>query len=75
MLYQQTFMGCIAQQISENHNLLDIRKTLVYFKNEGISKDCMYACLQKLRYTNNEEVILELMDFVTGFCRSDLAIY
>lgn len=75
MLYQQEFIACITQKISEKQDLLDIRKSLVYFKNKGMSKDCMYMCLQNLTYPNSEDIILELMDFVTGFCHSDLAVY
>lgn len=75
MLEQQKLLDCVKKEILSNKDLLEIRKVLVYFKNKGMPQNCMYDCLQKLRYLDEEDIILELMDFVVGFCKPELAIY
>ncbi|BFI43918.1 hypothetical protein YKD1_03370 [Yersinia pseudotuberculosis] len=75
MLDQQEFIDNIRKEISLNKGLLEIREVLVLFKNKGMSQSCMYECLQKLRCLENEDLILELMDFVEGFCSPSLDIY
>ncbi|MBL5827502.1 hypothetical protein [Serratia fonticola] len=75
MLDQQEFIDNIRKEISLNKGLLEIREVLVFFKNKGMSQSCMYECLQKLRCLENEGLILELMDFVEGFCSPGLDIY
>ena len=58
-----------------NSNKADLTKLydrLRQYHDAGMSKDEMYACLEELRKACDseaaEEMVLELMDFVTGFC-------
>lgn len=75
MLTKKKIVEAIGHQINISSDLLDIRELMVFFKNKGITKAIMLECLNDLRVTSNEDVILELMDFVEGYCNPDLAIY
>ncbi|MFG1135847.1 hypothetical protein [Salmonella enterica] len=75
MLTKKEIVEAIGYQINISSDLLDIRELMVFFKNKGITKAIMLECLNDLRVTSNEDVILELMDFVEGYCNPDLAIY
>lgn len=75
MLTKKKIVEAIGIQINISSDLLDIRELMVFFKNKGITKAIMLECLNDLRLTSNEDVILELMDFVEGYCNPDLAIY
>lgn len=75
MLEQQEFIDSVRKEISLSKGLLEIREVLVCFKDKGMSQSCMCECLQKLRYLEDEDFILELMDFVEGFCSPGLGIY
>lgn len=47
-------------------------------KDEGMSKDDMLSFLEQLRTNNDEkieDVLLELMDFVAGYCNPSLVIF
>ena len=60
------------------NNLLILRENLVEFKNRGMDKDSMLGNLEKLRATSDseiEDILLELMDFVAGYCSQHLAIF
>lgn len=69
----------LTQQINSGHSdPLVLRECLVDFKNRGMDKECMYSTLEEMRAEcdeKTEDIILELMDFVTGFCRTELRIY
>ncbi|MBE6753849.1 MAG: hypothetical protein E7559_05815 [Ruminococcaceae bacterium] len=68
----------MQQLESGNSDLLALRECLVDFKNRGMDKECMYSTLAEMRAEcdeKTEDIILELMDFVTGFCRAELRIY
>lgn len=59
-------------------NLLLLRENLIKFRNQGMDKDLMLKCLESLREKNDsqiEDVLLELMDFVVGFCNPPLSIF
>lgn len=75
MLTKKKIVETIGHQINISSDLLDIRELMVFFKNKGITKAIMLECLNDLRVTSNEDVILELMDFVEGYCNPDLVIY
>lgn len=60
------------------HDLPVLRKFLIGFKNHGMDKNSMLKNLEKLRHeydSKTETVLLELMDFVSGWCNPDLSIY
>lgn len=50
-----------------------------YRTYESVEKDCMYESLEELRKhcatEEKEDMILELMDFVGGFCSPHCRIY
>jgi len=50
---------------------------LLSFKKAGLDKPAMELLLFALRkeLPTREDTILDLLDFVTGFCRQDLAIF
>ncbi len=59
-------------------NILLLRENLVEFRNQGMDKDLMLKCLESLREKSDpqiEEILLELMDFVVGFCNPPLSIF
>ncbi len=59
--------------------LLEIVAELRGLKDHGVSKQEMYETLEALRHQAPDETaedrILEVMDFVSGFCRSDMRIW
>lgn len=59
-------------------NLLLLRESLIEFRNQGMDKDLMLKCLESLREMSDpqiEDILLELMDFVVGFCSPRLSIF
>ena len=57
---------------------MNIREVMVSFKKHGLNKKYMLALLNKMREefaSETEDKVLELMDFVEDFCRTDLSIY
>ena len=74
------FCKLVLQGIKEHPDrLLTLREILIKFKEKGIDKDTMLINLEGLRYKcdleSEEDVVLELMDFVAGFCRPDLDVF
>lgn len=62
---------------SNSDNLSRLYNILSRFRDNGMTKEDMYECLENLRKACDsvtEDTVLELMDFVVGFCnpRSDL---
>lgn len=59
-------------------DLESIRECLIRFKNKGIDKDSMLESLEKLRSSSDsetEDILLELMDFIVGYCNPNLSIF
>lgn len=54
---------------------MELRELLVTFKDKGMSKDSMTRCLDQLRGVEADDILLELLDFVVGFCRPELDIF
>lgn len=68
----------ILQMKSENNGLLQLREFLVNYKNCGMDEESMYRNLEEMRSSSDDEtedVLLELMDFVGGFCNPTLRIF
>lgn len=52
-------------------DLSGLYKILLRFRDNGMTKEDMYECLEELRTACDcvtEDIVLELMDFVGGFC-------
>lgn len=79
MTLNEEFIKVLSVKIKEeSNNLLVLHKCLVKFKSAGMDKDCMIKCLKELRNSSEsetEDVLLELMDFIVGYCNPDLSIY
>lgn len=71
----------ILPEVIEKHeySLHALHGILKSFKEKGMSKDSMLENLKKLRETSDletkEDIFLELMDFVVGFCNPDSSIF
>lgn len=73
------FLQLLPEKIRKYHNeLLILRECLISFKNHGMDKDSMLENLEKLRSTSDsetEDILLELIDFVAGWCNPSLSIF
>ena len=77
MTLNEEFMKVLSAEIEEK-NLLVLHKYLMEFKNAGMDKNSMIKSLKGLRNISNletEDVLLELMDFVVGYCNPNLSIF
>lgn len=79
MSLNKEFTQLLPVEIKNHHNdLLILRECLIRFKNKGMDKDSMLENLEELRSRSDsetEDILLELMDFVTGYCNPNLAIF
>lgn len=73
------FLQSLPKQIKKHHNdLLILREFLISFKNHGMDKDSMLKNLEKLRDGSDseaEDILLDLMDLVVGWCNPQLSIF
>lgn len=63
---------------SISDNLSGLYKILLRFRDNGMTKENMYECLEELREACDsltEDKVLELMDFVGGFCNPRLDLF
>ncbi|WP_445375127.1 hypothetical protein ACSLVK_04330 [Photorhabdus tasmaniensis] len=72
---EQELINVLTEEIQLNKNLLELRNTLVLFKNKGMSKESMRESLNRFISNENEDTIWDLLDFVEGFCNPDLDVY
>ncbi|MDC9822088.1 hypothetical protein R0L47_19160 [Pectobacterium polonicum] len=75
MPIKEEFIKNLSSEIAFCSNLIKLRELLVSFKVRGMSKNEMLLYLNELRLVSNEDVVLELMDFVEGYCNPQLSIY
>jgi hypothetical protein len=70
------FTEFIKNEIQLGKGLLDIREKIVFFKeNNQISQDEMRDSLNKMINPKTEEMILDLLDFVEGYCSQRFNIF
>ena len=77
MSLREEFTNIILKGLESNYNLLKLRNYLDDFKKRGMSREVMIEELEGLRVgvnTEREDILLELLDFVVGFCNSELSI-
>lgn len=75
---KQEFMQKIQEQLNNEADLGVLHKELRRFKNLGMNMESMLECLEGLRKNQDEDVedrILELMDFVGGWCNPTVVIF
>lgn len=58
-------------------DILLLRKELVHFRNRGMDKVNMLESMEDLRkiMPENDDILCDLMDFISGFCNSELLIF
>lgn len=73
------FLQSLTVEIKEHpHDLQIFREILRRFKEQGMGKDRMRQNLEKLRRETDpatEDILLDLMDFVSGWCNPSLAVF
>ncbi|RYD21797.1 MAG: hypothetical protein EOP88_10215 [Verrucomicrobiaceae bacterium] len=56
-----------------------LQEFVIFLKGAGISQERMLEMLEASRGSapdsNNEDAILDVMDYVCGYCREDMRIY
>ncbi|MEZ2683712.1 hypothetical protein ACBQ20_02680 [Proteus vulgaris] len=72
---QQALIDDIQKGIALNRDLLVLRELLLSYKYNGMTQNIMQDCLNQLRAIEDENTILDLLDFVEGFCSLDWKIY
>ncbi len=63
---------------SNEDDLSRLYKILVRFRDNGMTKEDMYECLEELRTACDsvtEDIVLDLMDLVGGFCNPRLDLF
>lgn len=75
----EKFIQSLLKGIKEHGDDPILRKILLEFKSRGMTKDNMLGNLEQLRNLSEtdeiEEIILDLMDLVIGFCNPSLSIF
>ena len=73
------FLRLLPIEIEKHPNdLLALQKILIYFKNHGMNKESMLKNLEKIDNQHDfkaKDILMDLMDFVVGWCSQDLSIY
>ncbi len=73
------FRQSLLSKMSINQgDILLLRELLIEYKEAGMDKNSMINNLIELRSSCNsdmEDIFLDLMDFVTGFCDPSLKIF
>ncbi|HGC6388485.1 hypothetical protein NNQ28_10640 [Cronobacter dublinensis] len=75
MLTKKEITSLIFKEISSGKNLMELRDCLIDLKKQGVSKEVMLECLNDMRVSDFEDTVLELMDFVEGFCNPQFYIF
>ncbi|MBR1737858.1 MAG: hypothetical protein IJ736_12740, partial [Firmicutes bacterium] len=72
----EDFKSEILEQIAKGNDYLSIREVLVKYRDSGINKEDMLEMLDDMRKNSDtEDMILDLMDMASGFCRRELDVY
>ncbi len=73
------FLQLLPVEIEKHPNdLLALQKMLMCFKEHGMDKNSMLKNLEKMKEGCDgkaRDVLMDLMDFVAGWCKQDLSIY
>ncbi len=79
MSLNNEFTELISMELEKkNKNVAMLYDYLVEFKQKGMDQKSMLMNLERLRYQNDsdmEDVVLDLMDYVVGFCSPGLSIF
>ena len=73
------FMQVVLNELIHNNcDLVNLHRYLIEYKDAGMNKSSMIMCLEKLRNevdNETEDVLLELMDFVEGYCNPTFFVF
>ncbi len=76
---EQEFIRRVVEKVNEREADIEVLHAILRkFRNQGMSKEKMLNCLENVRQNcepEEEDLLLELMDFVTGFCNVPMCIY
>ncbi|EGT5659730.1 hypothetical protein AGJ34_02505 [Cronobacter dublinensis subsp. dublinensis] len=72
---KKEIISLIFKEISSGKSLMELRGCLIDLKKQGVSKEVMLECLNDMRVSDFEDTVLELMDFVEGFCNPQFCIF
>lgn len=80
MSLSDEFLQLLSLEIEKQHgDLFALRKFLIRFRDNGMDKATMLENMEKLRGRSasgeTEDILLELMDFITGWCDSGQKIF
>lgn len=80
MSLNKEFLQLLPVEIEKHRgDLLILREFLIRFKNNGMDKESMLKNLEELRSRSDseetEDILLDLMDFITGWCNPGLNIF
>ncbi len=68
----------LSGALTQSRDVLTLRDILEEHRQAGMTREEMLRALEALRKSSDpqtEDVILELMDLVAGFCRPELAVF
>ena len=78
MPLKEEFAKAVLKGLESNYDLLELRNFLDDYRKRGMSKETMIEVLENMRVdvkTESEDIILELLDFVVGYCNPRLSIF
>lgn len=79
MSLNEEYMQVLSAEIKKHHNnLLILCECLIKLKLDGMDKDSMIKNLEELRNSSDsevEDILLELMNFVLGYCNPNLSVF
>lgn len=65
----------LSEKLPTSEMLIKIRASLIDMKNQGANKEALLFQLHAMRTQFDEDLILETMDLLEGFCSPQLAIF
>ena len=79
MSLNKEFIQLLPLEIEKHSDdLMILREFLIRFKDNGMNKESLLKNMEELRSRSGseetEDVLLELMDFITGWCNPNLDI-
>lgn len=80
MSLSDEFLQLLSLEIEKQHgDLSALRKFLIRFRDNGMDKETMLENMEELRGSSasgeTENILLELMDFITGWCKPGQSIF
>ncbi len=78
MTLNEAFADVLCAAIKEGTDVLFLRECLLKFKIAGMDRSSMVLNLETLRKSSDpqtEDILLELMDFVTGYCSPERSVF